>query len=163
MSSVGQTLSPNDDESRITFKIKNFGATAEGSFKGLQGKIQFDPVNLSKALFDVSIDANTISTGIGLRDNHLRKKEYFDVKSYPRIRFISSHILSSSKPGEFIITGNLTIKDITKEISFPFTYSHDNVFKGQFQIDRRDYGVGGNSISLADELTVHLNVIVKKE
>jgi polyisoprenoid-binding protein YceI len=157
-----QFLTPIDETSRVEFKIKNFGSVVNGSFKGLQGKIQFDPSAPAAAVFDVTVDTNTIDTGIGMRDNHLRKPEYFHVKSYPRIRFVSTKISTSGKPGEFIMTGNLIIKNTTREISFPFSYSGTGLFKGQFQIDRRNYAVGGNSISLADNLTVYLNVMTKR-
>ena len=96
-----QILVPNDESSSVKFKIKNFGATVDGSFKGLQGKIYFDPNAITAPLFDVSVEASSVDTGIGIRDNHLRKKEYFDVKNYPRIRFVSTKVTPSSKPSEY--------------------------------------------------------------
>ncbi len=159
LTALTQTLLPDGKNSTIIFKIKNFGNTVEGSFTGLQGSIRFDPNNPSKAYFDVSIDANSVDTGIGMRDNHLRKKDYLDVKSYPRIRFVSSKVSTSE------ITGILTIKNSSREVSFPFTNRIVNgnlVFKGQFQINRRDFDVGGSSISMSDNLTVVLTVTAKK-
>lgn len=155
-----QSFLPVDEGSVVKFKIKNFGLMVEGTLTGLQGKIEFDPANISASQFDVSVDANSIDTGIGMRDNHLRKEEYFDVKKYPRIRFVSSKI-TAAKNGQWIVTGQLTIKNVTKEISFPFSYSLTNgvpSFKGEFEINRRNYSVGGNSLSLSDNLTVMLSV-----
>jgi len=132
----------------------------EGTLKGLQGDIKFNPDDVASAQFDVSIDASTLNTGIGMRDNHVRKEEYLDVKKYPRIHFVSSKI-TASKSGQWVITGLLTIKNVTKEISFPFNYSLVNgnpSFEGEFEINRRNYGVGGSSMSMADTLNVLLSV-----
>ena len=65
----------------------------------------------------------------------------------------------------YTLTGTLTIKNTAKEISFPFIYSVSNgnpTFKGQFQINRRDFKVGGSSLTLADNLMVFLSVTSKK-
>jgi len=94
-----------------------------------------------------------------LRDNHLKDDGYFDIKNYPRIRFVSDKI-TLAKNGAYILSGKLTIKDKTRQVSFPFTavQSADGyVFKGSFSIKRKDFGVGGTS-TIADELEVNLNV-----
>ncbi len=160
-----QVYVPVDATSKVSFKIKNFGSTVDGSFEGLKGTINFDASNLSNALFDVTINTATIDTGIGMRDNHLAKPDYFGVADFPTIRFISSKVEKSSKPNEAVVTGKLTIKKTTKEISFPFRYSEVNgvlKFTGEFKINRRDFNVGGSSFSLADELIVLLDVRASK-
>ena len=160
-----QVYIPANETSKISFEIKNFGSTVNGSFKGLNGTINFDASTLSNAKFDVTINAATIDTGIGMRDNHLRKPDYFGVTDFPTIRFVSTKVVASGKTSEAIITGKLTIKKITKEISFPFRYSEANgmlQFTGEFQINRRDFNVGGSSISLADELKVMIDVKTSK-
>jgi len=159
-----QTYKPTDENSSVKFKIKNFGFSITGSFTGLQGAVEFDPSNLSACSFDVSVDANTINTGIDMRDDHLRGEEYFDVKNYPRIRFVSTRVTPSNKSGTLFVFGKLTIKNTTKDISFPFTATPQNggyQFNGEFKINRRDFKVGGGG-TISDELTVMLNVIVKK-
>ncbi|NOT74894.1 MAG: YceI family protein [Cyclobacteriaceae bacterium] len=160
-----QTYLPIDATSEVSFKIKNFGSTVDGTFKGLNGTIDFDPANLSNAKFDVAVNATTIDTGIRMRDNHLRKADYFGVADFSTIRFVSTGVVVSRNPNELILTGKLTIKKTTKEITFPFGYSASNVglqFKGQFKINRRDFGVGGNSFNLSDEVTVMLDVKTSK-
>lgn len=159
----GQTFVP-DANTKVNFKIKNFGMNVDGSFTGLKGTLEFNIDDFSATKLKVTIDAKSINTGIGMRDDHLRKQEYFDVTRFPTIQFISTKIVKGNA-GEGIITGKLTIKNVTKEISFPFTYAINNGsprFKGEFKINRRDYQVGGNSMSLADELTVILDVPFKK-
>ncbi|MFZ6010771.1 MAG: YceI family protein [Bacteroidota bacterium] len=155
-----QTFVPDDKESQVVFKIRNFGATVAGTFKGLKGNIHFDTTVVSNSKFDVTLDAKTVDTGIGMRDNHLRKKEYFGVDEFPRIRFLSTKVVST-KAGQGLITGLLTIKNITKEIRFPFTYAVKSgrpEFHAEFRLNRRDFSVGGGSISLSDEVTLILNV-----
>jgi|SRR5215217_7758943 len=155
---------PIDTGSSVQFKIKNFGIDVGGSFTGLQGIINFDENKPAEAIIDVSIDASTVNTNNGLRDDHLKNTTYFDVKNYPLIHFVSNKIITAEKPGVFLVSGNLTIKNQTKGISFPFTATaagNGYVFKGGFMINRRDFGVGGLSI-ISDNLEVLLNVLAKK-
>lgn len=152
-----------DARSTVQFKIKNMGFTINGSFTGVQGTIRFDPAHLPDAGVDVSIDANTVNTDNSMRDDHLRKEDYFDVKGHPLIRFVSTRITTSNKANVLFIFGKLTIKNQTKDISFPFTASPSDggwLFKGAFTMNRRDFGVGGASI-IADNLEVSLNVFAK--
>ena len=160
-----QNYTLSDINSEVGFLIKNFGIEVRGSFKGLKGKISFNPIDFSAFTISGSVDAATIKTGIELRDNHLRKEDYFNVAKYPLISFVSTSITNSTKTGTLLVTGNITIKGITKKISFPFTITpkgEDYLLAGEFQIDRRDYGVGGRSMVLSDNLTVSISVLAKK-
>ena len=165
LSSTSQVYKPVDEKSSVKFKIKNFGFNnVTGSFKGLQGTVQFDPENLAGSRMDVTVDAKSVNTGINLRDNHLRKEEYFDVKKYPVIRFVSSKITPSSKAGTLFMFGKLTIKNVSQEISFPFTVvarEGGYLFTGEFKINRINFGIGESS-SVSDNLTVILNVFAGK-
>jgi polyisoprenoid-binding protein YceI len=155
---------PADDGSSIHFKIKNLGFEVNGSFSGLDGNVNFDLNNLVVSNFDVSVDANTINTDNELRDSHLRNESYFDVKNYPRIRFTSNKITPSNKNGTLFMFGRLTIKNQTKEISFPFTATLSDSgynFKGTFKINRSDFGIGGAS-TISDDLEVSMNILCKK-
>ena len=160
-----QVLKPVDEKSSVKFRIKNFGFnTVTGSFKGIQGTIKYSPENPSSSSMDVTVDSKSVNSGIKMRDNHLRKEEYFDVKKYPVIRFISTKITPSSKTGTLFIFGKLTIKNVTREVSFPFTAVSEEdgyVFSGEFKINRIDFGVGESS-SVSDNLTVVLKVFARK-
>lgn len=149
---------PVDNGSALKFTVKNLGFDVDGTFSGFQGVILFDPQNLSTASFDVSIDAGTVNTDNSLRDKHLKDDGYFDIKNYPRIRLVSTKI--SGKSGAYNLTGQLTLKGKTKQVSFPFTATPADDgynFKGTFKIKRKDFDVGGTS-TIADELTIDLNV-----
>jgi polyisoprenoid-binding protein YceI len=159
-----KAYTPVDAGSKVHFVIKNFGIKTGGDFTGLKGVIKFDPVNFAASVFDVTIDAKTIDTDNGMRDDHLRESEYFDVEKYKTISFKSTKVVKSSKAGRFYVFANLTIKDVTKPVEFGFSATPQNggyVFNGEFTINRRDFGVGGSSISMADKLTVTLNVVAK--
>jgi polyisoprenoid-binding protein YceI len=153
---------PVDQGSSITFKVKNFGFNSGGSFSRLKGTIDFDPERPAESKFDVTVEAGSVNTDNESRDNHLREETYFDVKNYPQIRFVSSKI--TGKGGNFSFTGYLTIKKTTKEISFPFTISQEKdgyLFKGDFNINRKEFGVGGSS-TISDNVEVMLKVHAQK-
>ena len=162
--SLAAQYKPQDTGSSVQFKIKNIGFNVNGSFTGLDGIIRFDPKEPDDSHFDVSIDANTINTDNNMRDNHLRDESYFDVKKYPRIHFVSTKITPSGKKEEMFMFGKLTIKDQTKDITFPFraTPSQDDyLFRGSFKINRKDFGIGGSS-TISNELEVSFNILSKK-
>lgn len=161
---TAQAYTPLDASSRVSFKIRNFGTTVEGTMGGLKGTIRFDASTISSAQFDVTLDANTIDTGISMRDNHLRKKDYFDVAIYPSIHFVSKKV-TSVKAGEASVTGILTIKKKSKEITFPFKYTLLNglpQFSAEFVINRRDFTVGGSSVTMSDDVKIVLSVGTSK-
>ncbi len=146
----------------VTFKIKHsLGTTAEGSFKGFVGSINFEPTNLANASIRATIDVKTIDTGINLRDNTMRGDDYFDVEKYPRISMISTKIEKTTKENEYIGYFNLTIKNVTKNIKFPFIFTQTNdkgTFKGSFSINRTEYKVGDKSALLGDIATIFITV-----
>ena len=163
---VAQNFLPTDDGSEIKFTIKNLGLNVSGNFKGLKGNMVFDKANLSMSSFNVSVEVATINTGIEARNNHLKKEEYFDVAKYPEISFVSKKISNSTKEGELFLEGDITIKGVAKSISFPFTATakgNDYLFEGEFMLNRRDFGVGGSSLIMADNLTVSLSVVGKEK
>ena len=157
-----QQYKPVDDKSEVKFTVKNFGLNTSGTLNGLKGSIQFNPSNLSTASFNVTVDVNTINTGIDMRDNHLKKEEYFNAEKYSDISFVSTGV----KPGNdgYIISGQLTIRGITKDISFPFTAVTQNggmLFTGSFSINRKDFNVGGSSAVLSNTVDINLKIFAQ--
>lgn len=158
-----QEYAPTDEGSEVTFSIKNFGLNVAGSFKGLKGAIKFLPGNPAASSINVTVDAATVNTGNKARDRHLVKEEYFNAASYPTLKFVSVSI--SGKNGSYTVEGNLTIKGITKSISFPFTATataNGYRLQGQFRLNRKDFKVGGNSWVLSNDLAVSLNIAAIK-
>lgn len=157
-----QQLKPVDSKSEIKFTLKNFGLNTSGTLSGLKGTINFNSSNLSAASFNVTVDVNTINTGIDMRDSHLKKEEYFNAAKYPVISFVSASIRTDNNG--YIVSGQLTIKGITKNISFPFTALPQNggtLFTGSFNIDRKDFDVGGGSAVMSNNVDVELKVFAQ--
>ena len=161
--SNAQQYKPVAEKSDIKFTIKNFGINTTGAITGLKGTIKFDANNIAASSFNVSVEANTINTGNNMRDDHLKKEDYFNVAKYPAISFVST-VISGNKD-QYTVTGNLTIKGVTKSVSFPFTTKSDAsnlIFSGSFEINRKDFGVGGSSAVLGNSVTVDLKVVAVK-
>lgn len=164
LSISSQHLKPVDEGSLVKFYIKNLGFTVTGTFSGLQGGIEFNPNNLSACNFNVSVDASTINTSIAKRDRDLKKENYFDVNKFPRLSFISVKISKGPNTSVLMMAGNITIKGVTKSISFPFKallQKDGYLFTGEFDLNRRDFKVGGNSLILSDDLHVTLEIHAK--
>ena len=156
-------MHPVEKESSIRFVIKNFGFNTNGSLAAPTGDISFNPEDLSKSSFNISIKSESINTDNENRDEHLRNEDYFDVKKYPLIRFVSSSMRATNKKGDYSVTGTLTMKDKTKEITFPFSAVKNGngyLFTGSFRMNRRDFNIGGSS-TISNELTVNINVLAQ--
>ena len=156
-----QRFEPIDKLSKVEFSIRNFGITVEGKFSGLQGVIEWHPGQLTKSLVDLSVDATSIETGIDLRDKHLKKNEFFKVSIYPFIKFQSIEITPTIIKNTWRIRGRLSIKGKTQEYSFPFKISQEGNnldMSGEFSINRKDFDVGGNSLSMSDSVKIKFKV-----
>src|SRR5688572_2419486 len=103
----------------VTFKIKNAGLNVDGHFTGLIGTVLFDPEHLAQSSIEASVDAATISTGIELRNNHLKKEEYLNVAKYPKIT-MKSISFEKQADGSYKGRFHLTLKGVTKEVVVPF-------------------------------------------
>ncbi|MBZ5855841.1 YceI family protein [Flavihumibacter profundi] len=161
---LSQILQPDDNASSVRFSIRNFGFTTTGTFKGLEGHISFDPKNIMQSHFDASIAASTINTGISARDRHLKSEDYFDAGHFPMITIKSETVRSGNTPGSFILHGELALKGVSRTIDIPFTAKQVNggvLFEGEFTLNRLDYKVGSNSISLADNVNIELKVMAR--
>lgn len=161
----GQNYRVLDNASSIKVSIKNAGMDIDGKLTGLEGEIHFNPADLKGSSFSVSIDANTINTGIDVRDENLRGDEYLDTKKFPRISFISKQVTALSKPNAYSMKGTITIKGISKEIVFPFTAVPKNdglLFAGECKVNRIDFKIGVGSLVLSDNMVISLLVLAKK-
>lgn len=158
-----QQYKPVDEKSEVKFTIKNFGLNTSGSLNGLQGTIKFDPSNVNASSFEVSVNVNTINTGIDSRDSHIKKEEYFDAAKYSTINFTSTGITKNQN--DYTVTGNLTIKGVTKTISFPFSVQNQEnglLFSGNFSINRKDFNIGGSSAVLGNNVDIQLKAFAIK-
>lgn len=148
----------------VIFQIKNLGINTGGSFGGLKSNIKFDPAHLDESTIESSIDTKTINTGNESRDNHLKSDSYFDAEKYPEIT-VKSISFKHKSGSDYIGTFNLTIKDKTNPVEIPFTYTENSgtaSFKGTLKIKRTDYGVGGKSLVMSNDVTITINVDTSK-
>jgi len=145
--SAAMTFAPIDhfeviDGHSLEFKSKD----PSGSFKKLDGNIDFDEANLAESKFNLSIDVASINTGNGMMNKKSQIDEWFNEAKYPTIKFKSTKV---EKVGSnYQITGNITMKGITKEYVIPTTPSREGkklVFKGTFYVDRLEFKVGHKS------------------
>lgn len=149
----------------VVFYIKNAGITVDGSFSGLRASVNFNPNDLANSSISASVAVKTIETDIDLRNKHLKGKDYFHEEKYPRISMESvsfSKTSGSDYNGKF----KLTIKNVTKTISIPFTFTESNgtgTFKGEFELNRRDYTVGSSSWTLNDKVKIKLVLNASKK
>ncbi|WP_353196919.1 YceI family protein [Parapedobacter defluvii] len=147
-----------EDDYAVRFSTKG----ASGTLKGLKGTIEFDSANLANSKLDVTVDVNTISTGIGLKNKHALAADFLNGEKYPTIRF-ASNTVTPSESG-FVANGSLTIKDVTREIAIPFTFDgagDEGVFRGQFELNRSDYNLEKSRIG--EVIAVELVVPVTKK
>lgn len=148
---------------KVKFFVKEGQGYEEGVFTGIKGDIQFDPAQPDKAVIAATIDVKTINTGIEMRDESLRSKDFFETDKYPHITFKST-VVSRTDTG-FVAKGKLTIKKTSRDILLPFTFSTSDtgaVFKGGFIMNRHDYGVGSKGDGVGSEIRVELEIPVAK-
>ncbi|MEP6850883.1 MAG: YceI family protein [Acidobacteriota bacterium] len=138
----------------IQFTVNHSGLTeVPGFFRDFTGSINFDSKDITKSIVEFTAKATSIDTGIGARDNHLRTKDFFEVEKYPDIIFKSTKVEKKGKG--YLLTGDFTMKGVTKSITFPFQIvgwlPADDRSGGKMgiaaetSINRRDYGVSWGS------------------
>lgn len=109
------------DHTSVNFDISYFFSTVNRSFEEFDGTFYFDPDNLDGSKFTFTILVNSIYTNNEKRDNHLKSDDFFNASKYPNIKFESAGFEKKSGKN-YVVNGNLTIKDITKKVSIPFEY-----------------------------------------
>lgn len=123
-----------------------------GSFTEFSGTASSEE-NLNNAQINVEIDVNSVDTRNADRDGHLKTGDFFEVEKFPKITFTSTEV--TAKDDETLsVTGDLTIKDVTKSVTIDFEFNGEAVdpfgntrvgFEGQTSINRRDFGLNFNA------------------
>jgi polyisoprenoid-binding protein YceI len=134
--------------SQLNFVAEALLVTAHGFFDKFEADIQVDPENLENSTLTFTIDVASINTRNERRDNHLRSPDFFDVANHPQIKFVSSKVTKADDKN-LVVVGDLTIRGTTKQVQVPvrivFMREGSARFKGEFRINRMDYGVSYNS------------------
>lgn len=137
----------------VEFAVKHLMiSTVKGHFSDVSGTLSGDITNPETFALDVKIGAASIDTRQGQRDGHLRSPDFFDVEKFPTIDFKGTRV-DGDVSGDFKLYGDLTIRDVTREIVLNVTNEGSVVdpwgnprigFSAKGKIDRRDYGLTWN-------------------
>ena len=132
--------------SEVTFHATSRLMNADGRFHRVAGEVVVDPSDPVTARISLSIEAASIDTGIGMRDNHLRSPDFFDAQRFPTITFESLRVEATGRRAT--VTGRLTLHGVTREIAVPVDIALSEVAmvaSGEFVLNRGDYGMTYNS------------------
>ncbi|MBV9678208.1 MAG: YceI family protein [Acidobacteriaceae bacterium] len=154
------------------FSVRHMGiSTVRGAFTKLSGTVQYDPNDPNKSSIDVVIDAASVDSRVEMRDNDLRSEHFLEVSKYPTITFKSKRV-EAAGPGRMKITGDLTIRGVTKPVelevegpSEPAKDPRGNLHMGASattKIDRRDFGMNGYQGMVGNEVSITLDVELVK-
>ncbi|MFZ9642311.1 MAG: YceI family protein [Candidatus Methylopumilus sp.] len=103
------------------FNIRHVASKLSGTFSDVTGRINIDRANLANSSVDAKISLLSVNTSFAKRDEHIKKEEYLDVGHFADMQFVSTKIVAARKDAsEGVITGQLTMHGVTKEMSFPF-------------------------------------------
>lgn len=128
-------------------------------FKGLKAEISFDKEHPEKSTITATIDATTVDTGNAVMTEHAKEPNVLDTGNFPEITFKSSSVKKNASGYE--ITGRLTLKGITKEITFPFTFEKET-FIGEFTIAANDFNINRDGAVPSGQIRIELNIPVTK-
>ncbi len=158
--------------SYIGFRVTHMGLTeVPGAFRDFTGSIIYDGKDVSKSSVNFTAKVTSVDTGVAPRDTHLRTADFFEVEKYPDMTFKSTKV--EKKGDKWEVTGDFTLKSVTKQIIIPFTVNgmmkdqKGNVKMGisaQTMINRQDYSVKyGNklpdgTLALSDMVKIDLQL-----
>ena len=132
------------EKSELTFTVRQMGVNVQGRFTRFSGQVAFDPKRAEAAHVELSIDTASATLGVADIDGELGKPDWFAVASYPRARFKSTAVKTVA-PGKYEVSGDLTIKSITRPVVVPIAVAVTPgamVATGTFVIRRNDFNVG---------------------
>jgi polyisoprenoid-binding protein YceI len=153
--SAGDAYTIDPSHSHVGFAVKHFGVShVRGRFDDVSGSIVYNDKDVSKSSVEITIATASIDTDHEKRDADLKGEQFLDVENHPHITFKSTRV-EKTGDGEFNVVGNLTIRGVTKEASFPFSLVgplKDPMgmtrlgAEASLKIDRQDYGVKFNKV-----------------
>ncbi|MDA8289095.1 MAG: YceI family protein [Actinomycetota bacterium] len=158
--------------SRIGFVARHAMVTkVRGSFNEFTGSGYFDAADPARSHLELTIKADSIDTRNQDRDNHLRSNDFFDMATYPELRFAST---SFAKSGEstYKVTGDLTMKGITRSITIDFEltgaavdpYGNQRLgLEGEVTVNRKDWEINWNAPLEAGGVLVGEKVVLEFE
>lgn len=160
--------------SSVNFAVKHLVvSTTRGEFKDYAGTASFDPTDLSTLQANFTVQVGSVDTRDEKRDGHLKSADFFDVEKFPTMTFVSKKALQTAA-GKAQLTGDLTIRGVTKEVTFDVEGFNEEIttpwgFKAvggtaKATINRQDFGVSWNKtldaggVVVGDEVKIELEL-----
>ncbi len=163
MSSFAQSWKIDPAHTRISFSTEYLVISeVEGEFKKFNGSVTAANADWSDLKADITVDVNSLTTDNDMRDNHLKSDDFFNAEKFPSLTFKSTGIKMIGK-NKYVLTGNLTIRDVTKSVSLPLVYNGTvkdpwgNTkagFKATGTIDRKEYNLKYSGAAATGEAVV---------
>jgi polyisoprenoid-binding protein YceI len=159
--------------SSVGFSIRHFVSKVPGKFNKFKGTIRVDRDNLAQSSAEATIETASIDTGNQRRDDHLRNPDFFEVAKYPTITF-KSKSWKQTGADTFDVTGDLTLKDVTKEVVLKVTSlgfgpgargAMLSGWEATTKIDKNDFNMKDPvalDAALGDDVTITINIEAKK-
>jgi polyisoprenoid-binding protein YceI len=164
--------------SRFGFVARHAMVTkVRGSFNEFEGTTTIDGADPSKSTVQVTLKVDSVDTRNAQRDGHLKTNDFLDIEKFPEITFVSTSI-EHDGGNDFQVTGDLTIKGVTKSVTLPLEYQgtakdpygNDRIgFEGSLVISRSDYGVSFNAaletggVLVSEKITLEFEISAVKQ
>lgn len=170
------TYTVDKQHTEAGFQVRHILTKVHGTFRDVNGTIAWDKANPERSMVEFRLQTASIDTGVEQRDAHLRSQDFFWAEKYPEIAFVSTKIVQKAKD-QFDVTGNLTIRGVTKPITLPVTYlgeAKDPMgntkagFETGITISRQDFGLVWNKaletggVLVGDEVQISVNLEAAK-
>jgi len=148
----------------------------DGSFKVYDGKVEASSDDFNNASIDFSVDVNSIDNDNDMRDKHLKADDFFNAEKYPKMTFKSTSFKKVSDK-KYELTGDLTIRDVTKKVTFHVAYNgtqkdpYGNIkagFKAKGTINRKEFKLRWGPVTetggvvVSDEVDITINAAFAK-
>lgn len=164
--SAAQYTALNPEASRISFSYTQMGVGMEGDFGEVRAtQLSFDPADPEAAQVTLEIPLSSIDAGYGDANDELEKGEWLALADHPLATF-QSDTVTASGDNQYQVTGNLSIKGRTHEVTAPFTFKEDGdagVFEGSFTFQRADFSIGegmwGDFSIVANDIQINFKLV----
>lgn len=158
----------DDQHTSIVFAANHFGlSNTYGMFGKYAGKFTMDMASPQASSFQFVIDAASLDTKSEKRDEHLRGPDFFDVKQFPRITFVSTSVSVGQDNKSLKLIGNLSLHGETREITIPLTktgegkgpYGKERIgFAGRFTVKRSEFGMTNMVPQIGDDVSILISL-----
>lgn len=157
---------------RLGFVARHLMLTkVRGAFEAFDGHAHLDFAHPERSSAEVTIEVASVNTRNTRRDEHLRTRAFFDAADHPEMTFRSTAV-DALGADRFRLTGDLTVKGHTGQVTVDFTYTgvaNDPAgdiragFEGRATLDRRDWGLTWGGVLISDAITLELEVVVRSD